>query len=73
MTVSPKALTPLSGAPTDIREQLDVFITRAVTDDIHVMMCELIDSFTLILPACTPDIQKDCEYFKHLSIKTIMF
>jgi len=47
------------GTNTDIREQLDVFINRAVVDDIHVMMCELIDSFTLILPACTPDIQKD--------------
>ena len=26
------------------------------------MMCELIESFTVVLPLCNPDIQRDCEF-----------
>ncbi|XP_063680881.1 RAB11-binding protein RELCH-like isoform X3 [Bolinopsis microptera] len=48
-----------SGSVSSIREQLDKFISESVSSDVHVMMCELIESFTLVLPLCNPDIQRD--------------
>ncbi|KAL5259044.1 hypothetical protein ACHWQZ_G009497 [Mnemiopsis leidyi] len=48
-----------SGSVSSVREQLDKFISESVSADVHVMMCELIESFTLVLPLCNPDIQRD--------------
>ena len=54
--------TPWTGSVACVREQLDKFISEAVSSDVHVMMCELLDNFTLVLPLCSADIQRDCEF-----------
>eukprot|EP00116_Pleurobrachia_bachei_P002256 sb/3462518/ len=48
-----------SGSVGGVREQMDKFISEAVSSDVHPMMCTLIESFTMVLPLCSPDIQRD--------------